>query len=85
MDILVACGDTHDGWPDPIHVVDEIMGWASGDTRKFVQGLRDRSIVELVPGARDGRISDPKACWKRGKALAGYSNGRESGDTLLSE
>jgi hypothetical protein len=67
----VGCGVTPDGWGDPIHVVDHMMGWASAETRNFVQGLVDRKLVDLVWTGRDGQMNDPKSYWKQRDA---YSN-----------
>jgi hypothetical protein len=53
VDILVKCGEVHDCWTEPIHVVDELMGWDTASTRKFVDDLFRRNIIDIKLRARD--------------------------------
>jgi len=66
IDILVGAGVTKDAWLEPIYAVDRAMNWGTDRTREFVHGLIDRKLIRFVPIAREGRIYDPKSCWKKG-------------------
>jgi hypothetical protein len=47
IDILVACPPSPNAFGSPIHAVDKAMGWASADTRAFVEDLMKRDLVVL--------------------------------------
>ena len=71
IEILVSHKPCADAWRDPIHAVDQGMGWESEDTRMFVRDLIDRRLIRLVPHARHGPVYHPEAHWERENPSAG--------------
>ncbi len=66
IDILTQHPVTTDAHGAPIYAVDRAMGWATADTRKFVDSLVERDLIHYIPVVREGSKYDPKSYWKEG-------------------
>lgn len=66
IDILTKHPVTDDAYLAPIQAVDRAMGWATLDSTKFVNDLRKRGLIHLVPIGAEGPRFTPKFCWKEG-------------------
>ena len=64
IDILVGTGVA--GENEAVYAVDRAMGWATSESRKFIDGLVQRGLVHNVPIVRDGFAYDPRWQWKEG-------------------
>ena len=59
IDILTQHPVDGDANVAPVYAVDRALGWSTAETRKFIDGLIERRLIQYVAVVRDGPIYDP--------------------------
>jgi hypothetical protein len=70
IEILTQHEVTTSAYDGPLRAVDGRMDWVSGDTRRFVDDLRNRELLQLVPIMYYGSVYDPKSYWRKGRRFS---------------
>jgi hypothetical protein len=64
INILVAYGETPDAYTEPLHAVDRAMGWATMQSKAFVQSLVNRNLIRADTTGRLGVSYRPRWHWE---------------------
>jgi hypothetical protein len=64
INILVAYGDAPDAYTEPLDAVDRAMGWATTQTKTFVQTLVIRNLIRADTSGRLGVSYRPRWHWE---------------------
>lgn len=64
INILVAYGDAPNAYTEPLYAVERAMGWATAQTKEFVQNLVYRNLIRADTQGHMGGSYRPRWHWE---------------------